>query len=297
MPMRLGVIFPQTEIGADPAVIRDYAQSVEGMGYDHLGAFDHVLGATPDRPGGWTGAYTHESMFHEPMVLFGFFAAATRRIELVTSILILPQRQTALVAKQAAEIDILSGGRLRLGVGSGWNAVEYEGLGQDFHRRGRRMEEQVALLRALWAEDVISFEGRFDRVTMAGINPRPARQIPIWFGGMADAVIDRVGRIADGWFPQYRGDASELAAGIARVRASAVAAGRDPDAIGFEAVVSAADGARAAADRARALRAAGATHISINTMRSNLHNVRRHLDVVREFMDEIHAAPDPVTGI
>jgi len=159
------------------------------------------------------------------------------------------------------------------------------------------MEEQVALLRALWAEDVISFEGRFDRVTMAGINPRPARQIPIWFGGMADAVIDRVGRIADGWFPQYRGDASELAAGIARVRASAVAAGRDPDAIGFEAVVSAADGARAAADRARALRAAGATHISINTMRSNLHNVRRHLDVVREFMDEIHAAPDPVTGI
>ena len=296
MPMRLGVIFPQTEIGADPAVIRDYAQSVEGMGYDHLAAFDHVLGATPHRPGGWTGAYTHESMFHEPLVLFGYLAGLTRRIELVTGILILPQRQTALVAKQAAEVDLLSGGRLRLGVGSGWNAVEYEGLGQDFRRRGRRLEEQVDLLRALWADDVISFEGRFDKVTMAGINPRPARAIPIWFGGMAEAVQDRVGRKADGWFPQYRGEPAELAVGVARVRAAAEAAGRDPASIGFEVSVSAADGARAAAARARAFRAAGATHVSLNTMRSDLQNPRRHLDVAREFVDELRAGPEPVSG-
>jgi probable F420-dependent oxidoreductase len=151
--VRIGVVFPQVEIGADPGAIRDYAQAVEAMGYTHILVFDHVLGANPDRPGGWKGPYTYRHSFHEPFVLFGFLAAATRLVELVTGILILPQRQTALVAKQAAAVDVLSAGRLRLGVGVGWNAVEFEALGERFTDRGKRIEEQIEVLRALWARD------------------------------------------------------------------------------------------------------------------------------------------------
>lgn len=283
--MRLGVIFPQTEIGTDPAAIRDYAQAAEGMGYEHLTVFDHVLGASPDRPGGFTGPYTHETLFHEPLVLFGYLAGLTARIELVTGILILPQRQTALVAKQAAEVDVLSGGRLRLGVAAGWNAVEYDGLGEDFHVRGRRLEEQVALLRALWAEPIVTFEGRFDHVTLAGINPRPTRAtIPIWFGGMADAVLERVGRLGQGWFPQYR-DPGQLVDGIARVRAAATAAGRDPAEIGYQASVGATEGIAAAVSRARLWEQSGATDLSLNTMRAGFDTVRQHLDAIKQFMD------------
>ena len=145
--MNIGVVFPQVEIGNDPAAIRDYAQAIEGMGYTHILAFDHVLGANPERAGGWTGPYTHRHPFHEPFVLFGFLAAVTSRVGLVSGIIILPQRQTALVAKQAAAVDVLSGGRLRLGVAVGWNAVEFEALGADFHTRGRRIEEQIDLMR------------------------------------------------------------------------------------------------------------------------------------------------------
>ncbi len=169
--MHIGVVFPQVEIGADPGAIRDYAQAVEAMGYTHILTFDHVLGANPDRPGGWKGPYTYRHAFHEPFVLFGFLAAATRRVELVTGILILPQRQTALVAKQAAAVDVLSAGRLRLGVGVGWNAVEFEALGERFTNRGARIEEQIAVLRALWARDLVTIEGQWHRVTDAGLNP------------------------------------------------------------------------------------------------------------------------------
>jgi probable F420-dependent oxidoreductase len=196
--MRVGVVLPQMEIGADPVVIREYAVTAEAAGYDHLIAYDHVLGVDPDRPGRGAGAYTNEALFHEPMVLFGFLAGVTSRIELWTGILILPQRPTALVAKQAAEVSVLSGGRLVLGVGVGWNPVEYEALGQDFATRGRRMEEQVGLLRALWGDSIVSFEGEFDRVTAAGINPLPASSIPIWMGGQADRVMDRIGRWGTG---------------------------------------------------------------------------------------------------
>lgn len=235
MPMRLGVIFPQTEIGADPAVIRDYAQSVEGMGYDHLAAFDHVLGATPHRPGGWTGAYTHESMFHEPLVLFGYLAGLTRRIELVTGILILPQRQTALVAKQAAEVDLLSGGRLRLGVGVGWNHVEYESLGMDWKTRGARQSEQIAVMRRLWTEDLVTFEGKFHTLNAVNILPPPVqRPIPIWFGGSADAVIRRCARIGDGWMPILApNEAGE--AKLAQLHGYLREFGRDPATFGLEA--------------------------------------------------------------
>src|SRR6185503_1086777 len=185
--MRLGVVFPQLEIGADPAVIKDYAQTTEGLGYDYLLAFDHVLGANPNRLGGWQGPYTHESMFHEPFVLFGYLAGLTQRLELVTGVIILPQRQTVLVAKQAAEVDVLSGGRLRLGIGTGWNQVEYESLGASFADRGERIVEQVDLLRRLWTEPLVSFEGRWHRVSGAGLNPLPVqRPIPIWMGGWDD---------------------------------------------------------------------------------------------------------------
>jgi len=158
--VRYGVVFPQTEFGNDPQAIRDYAQAAEQMGYGHIVAYDHVLGANPDRPGGWRGAYTFESGFHEPFVLFGFMAAVTSRIEFVPGVLILPQRETVLVAKQAAALDVLSAGRLRLGVGLGWNSVEYEALGQDFHTRGRRIEEQVAVLRELWTKPLVTFKGQ-----------------------------------------------------------------------------------------------------------------------------------------
>src|SRR5579862_9048183 len=200
--MHIGVIFPQNEIGTDPDVVRDYARTAEDQGYKHLLAYDHVLGADPRNRPGWT-RYTHASLFHEVFVLFGYLAAITTKLELVTGVLILPQRQTALVAKQAAEIDILSRGRLRLGVGVGWNSVEYEALGQNFRDRGKRIEEQVDVLRALWTQDVITIDARWHHIVEAGINPLPVqRPIPIWMGGDAEEVLRRIARIADGWFPQ-----------------------------------------------------------------------------------------------
>src|SRR5712671_7790587 len=182
--MHYGVVFPQIEFGNDPHAIKDYAQAAEGLGYDYLLVYDHVLSAHPDREPKLTGPYTHEDPFHEPMVFFGFLAGVTTRLELTTGILILPQRQTALVAKQAAEVDVLSRGRLRLGVGLGWNYVEYEALGMSFTDRGKRIEEQIAVLRALWTQEVVDFKGRWHRIDRAGINPPPVqRPIPLWMGG------------------------------------------------------------------------------------------------------------------
>src|SRR5256885_5495721 len=199
--MQIGVTFPQTEIGADPIVIRDYAQAVEGQGYSHLVAFDHVLGADPTQRPGWQG-YTYRQMFHEPFVLFGYLAALTH-LELVAAVIILPQRQTALVAKQAAEVDVLSSGKLRLGVGVGWNPVEYEALGMDFKMRGRVVEEQIEVLRLLWSHEIVSYKGQFHTIVEAGLNPLPIRRsIPIWLGGSADTLLRRTARMGDGWFPQ-----------------------------------------------------------------------------------------------
>ena len=182
--MKFGVVFPQTEIGRDPAMIRDYAQAVEAMGYTHILAFDSVIGANPDRPGGWDSQYDYRHDFHEPFALFAFCAAVTRRIELATGDLILPQRQTTLVAKQAAEVDVLSGGRLRLGIGVGWNPVEFEALGENIHDRGKRVEEQLEVMRLLWTRELVTYEGRWHRVPDAGIKPLPVqRPIPVWMGG------------------------------------------------------------------------------------------------------------------
>jgi len=202
--MRIGAVFPQTEIGADPGAVRAWAEAVEELGFRHVVAFDHVLGAgTAGRPG-WYG-YTSEDLFHEVFVLFGYLAGITRTLELVTGVLVLPQRQTALVAKQAAEVDVLSGGRLRLGVGIGWNRVEYDALGATFTDRGARSAEQVEVLRALWAEPTVTYQGRWHRIEDAGILPRPVRgRIPVWFGGNAEPVLRRAGELGDGWLPQRR---------------------------------------------------------------------------------------------
>lgn len=233
----LGVVLPQSEIGDDPIVIKDFVQTAEGLGYSHVIAYDHVLGANPERPGGWTGFYDKDDAFHEPFVLFGFLAGVTTTIELVTAVIILPQRQTALVAKQAAEVDILSGGRLRLGVGTGWNEVEYEALGQDFRSRGKRQAEQVDLLRKLWEDDTVDFSGEYHRIDRASILPRPKRRIPIWFGGTAEAVLKRAARWGDGWFPMMPpGDG--LDAALQRLDGYLAANGRDRSSFGIDGMVN-----------------------------------------------------------
>lgn len=287
--MQVGVVFPQLEIGSDPAAIRDYAQAVEELGYAHLLAYDHVLGADIQHHPGWNGPYNHKDMFHEPFVLFGYLAALTRRLQFVSGVIILGQRQTALVAKQAAEVDVLSEGRLRLGVGIGWNAVEYEALGGNFHNRGRRSEEQIAVLRALWTQEVVNFQGRWHRITHAGLNPLPVqRPIPIWLGGRADPVIQRVARLADGWFPQFRPDRTGEET-MARLHQYARDAGRDPGSIGIEGRVSIAGRPPEDwAQEAEAWKKLGATHLSVNTMGAGLRSPQEHINAVRQFKEAVH---------
>jgi probable F420-dependent oxidoreductase len=280
--MHIGVVFPQTEIGGDVGAVRAYAERVEELGFSHVLAYDHVLGADPVTHAPWTGPYDVHTTFHEPLVLFGYLAAITS-LELVTAIIVLPQRQTALAAKQAAEVDLLSGGRLRFGVGLGWNAVEYEALGQDFSNRGRRIEEQVALLRRLWTEQIVTFPGRYERVTAAGLAPRPVqRPIPVWFGAQSRRAYQRAGRLADGWFPQVP-PGPRLEEARAVVAAAAQDAGRDPATLGMEGRVSwTKDGLTKLADHVGRWQEAGATHVSINTMGAGLGAVDGHLAVLAE---------------
>lgn len=284
--MQIGVTFPQTEIGADPLVIRDYAQAVEGLGYQHLVIFDHVLGADPTHRPGWRG-YTQKDMFHEPFVLFGYLAALTH-LELVTAVIILPQRQTALVAKQAAEVDILTGGKLRLGVGIGWNPVEYEALGMNFHTRGRAIEEQIEVLRLLWSQPIVSYHGQFHTITEAGLNPLPARRsIPIWTGGRADVLLRRTARMADGWFPQGQPD-EQMRQAVERLRRYIREAGRDPDSVGIEARMNAADGDLDEWVRqTEGWRELGATHISINTMGAGFKSPDEHIEAIRRYKEAV----------
>jgi probable F420-dependent oxidoreductase len=283
--MNIGVVFPQVEIGQDPAVIRDYAQAVEAMGYTHILAFDHVLGANPERPGGWKGPYTYRHLFHEPFVLFGFLAAVTQRVELVTGIVILPQRQTALVAKQAAAVDVLARGRLRLGVGVGWNPVEFEALGENFRNRGRRVEEQIAVMRALWTKELVTFEGQWHRITDAGINPLPHRRpIPVWMGGESEVVLHRAARIADGWMPHFRPGA-EAQAIVDRIHGDIKAAGRDPSQFGIEGrmTLSQVSPALRVKELAawRAMR--GITHLCVHTVGLGLASPDAHAKALEQF--------------
>ncbi|GIH17889.1 LLM class F420-dependent oxidoreductase [Rugosimonospora africana] len=275
--MRIGVVFPQTEIGSDPGAIRAYVSAAEDLGYRHVLAYDHVVGADPAAYPGWSGAYDLDSTFHEPMVLYGYLAAITS-LELVTGIIILPQRQTALVAKQAAEVDLLTEGRFRLGVGIGWNRVEYEALGQDFSQRGRRLSEQVELMRRLWTERSVTFSGGYDTVTAAGIAPPPVqRPIPVWFGAQSPAAYRRAGRLADGWFPQMQ-PGPELDEAKRVIARAATEAGRDPAGLGMEGRVPlGSGGADGIAQAVTAWREAGATHLSVNTMKAGLTGVDEHI--------------------
>ena len=275
--MRIGVVFPQTEIGGDVGAVRAYAQRVEELGYEHLLAYDHVVGADPAVHEGWKGPYNLNSTFHEPLVLFGYLAAITS-LELVTGIIILPQRQTVLVAKQAAEVDLLTNGRFRLGVGLGWNAVEYEALGKDFSNRGRRLDEQVALMRRLWTEPSVTHDGDYERVTGAGLAPLPVqRPIPMWFGAASPRAFARAGRLGDGWFPQVP-PGPRLDEARAMVEAGAASVGRDVASLGMEGRVSwGAEGVERLVDHTERWRNAGATHLSVNTMGAGLASVDDHL--------------------
>ena len=280
--MQIGVVFPQTEIGAEADAVRAYAERVEQLGFAHVLAYDHVVGADPAVHDGWRGPYNVHSTFHEPMVLFGYVAALTA-LEVVTGIIILPQRQTVLFAKQAAEVDLLARGRFRCGIGLGWNPVEYEALGKNFFDRGRRMEEQIVLLRRLWTEPAVSFEGTDERVTGAGLAPLPVQQpIPLWIGAASPPAYRRAGRLADGWFPQVPpGPRLDEARGL--VEDGAREAGRDPSSLGMEGRVS--FGAKGIDEVVRHVgrwRDAGATHLAINTMGAGLASVDDHLRVLTD---------------
>jgi probable F420-dependent oxidoreductase len=290
--VRVGVTFPQSEITADVGAVRAYTEAAEELGYAHLLAYDHVVGADRTNRPDFRGPYDLHTMFHEPLVLFGFMAGITRKLEFVTGIVILPQRQTVLVAKQAAEVDVLSGGRFRLGVGIGWNDVEYRALGQDFRTRAARSEEQINLLRQLFSQESVTFDGRWDSVEAAGINPLPTRRsIPIWIGGAAEATLRRVVRVGDGWFPQMPPD--QALPLLDQLRAHAREAGRDPNSIGIEARVSIAGKYEETwIAEVRAWQELGATHLTVNTMGAGLHGADAHIEAIRKFHDAVF----PVTA-
>ena len=284
--MHIGLVYPQTEYPTDPAAVRDYAQTAEALGYTHVLAYDHVLGANPDRPGGWSGPYTHRDPFMEPFVLFTYMAAVTTKLGFIPGILILPQRETALVAKQAATLDVLCGGRLRLGVGTGWNEVEYVALSQEFSTRGRRQEEQLEVLQLLWTQELVTYQGRWHNIPDAGINPLPVqRPIPLWFGGHADVVLRRAARLGDGWLPGFR-TAEVAREHLDRLDGYLAEAGRDRAAFGLEPRLHWGNGDLEALGRAlEGWRAAGATHISLNTMGAGFRTAAEHLAAIRRFAE------------
>lgn len=288
--MKVGVVFPQTEFGADPSAIREYAQTAEEYGFNHILVYDHVVGANPNRPSGWTGPYTHQDSFFDPFVLFSFLTAVTTTLEFVSGILILPQRGTAVVAKQAACLDVLSHGRLRLGVGVGWNQVEMESLGQDFHNRGKRIEEQIELLRLLWTQELVTFNGRWHNLPDVGLKPLPVQQpIPIWLGGHADAVLQRVAKMGDGWFPNYR-QAEQARPSLAKLDAYLAEYGRSRADIGIEARLHLKDGNPDKWHKTMSdWQAAGASHISFNTMGAGLSTPAAHIQAIRHFAQTLES--------
>lgn len=303
--MRIGAVFPQTEFGADRGAVRDYAQAAEELGYDHILAFDHVLGAGLKTRPDWANPYSENDPYHEIMVLFGFIAGCTEKIEVTSGVLILPQRQTALVAKQAATIDVLLGGdRMRLGVGLGWNDVEYEALNENFNNRGKRVEEQVEVLRAMFKDQAIDYKGQWHTINDAGIKPLPCnRSIPIWVGAFSEVAIKRAARIADGWFPIGSPLDGVGKANMDLMAAALEAEGRDPKAFGAEGFIMLGDGemalgsqqgrvceARNPDDWAREVEAwgeLGASHVSVNTMNGGCKTERDHIKALETFMNAV----------
>jgi probable F420-dependent oxidoreductase len=286
--MKIGVVFPQIEFTPDPIAVRDYGQAVEDLGFTHMHAYDHVLGANPERLGGWTGPYTFKNKFFEPFVLFSYLAGLTRQIEFATGILILPQRQTSLVAKQAATLDVLCNGRFRLGVGIGWNEVEYIALGEDFHNRGKREEEQVALLRLLFTQPLVNFEGNWHRIPDAGLNPLPVqRPIPIWFGGTDDRVLQRMARLGDGWIVNQR-TIEQARPKLDTLLHYLQEAGRDKASFGIEPRLNMniinEDGW---INFLRAWEELGATHLAVNTMGCGFDSTSAHIQALKHFAETV----------
>ena len=295
--MQLGALVPFTDLGGEPAAVRDFAQGLEALGYDFLEAPDHVLGANPGvNPDPAAQARVADDMFHDPFVLLGYLAGVTSKISFSTGVLILAQRQTALVAKQAACLDVLCGGRFRLGVGVGWNEVEFIGLNENFHNRGRRSEEQVQVMQKLWAEPHVSFKGRYHTIDDAGINPRPASgRVPVWYGGHHEHTLPRIAKWGDGWMPNaYPADQSALDI-FAELRRLTEAAGRDPASIGIEVWTSCGAGTEADWKRDAAFwKAAGVSHICLTTTFHRRHHTRiagktlnDHLTAMRRYRDAI----------
>ena len=285
--MQIGAVFPHNEIGNDPGAIKAFAQGVEDLGISHLLIYDHVLGADPDREGGFRGPYDKDVAFHEPFTTFAFIAAVTERLEMITTVMILPQRQTVLAAKQAAEVALLSNNRFRLGVGVGWNEVEYVGLNETFNNRGRRQAEQVEVMRKLWSEDSLDYTGDFHRIDKASINPRPSQQIPIWFGGSAPALLDRVARLGDGWIP-LMGANEKAQACIDTIKATREAAGLSFDNFGIQAQAQYAGGSPERWQKhAQAWEDMGCTHIAIATHNAGPTDVDGHLSRIREYQEAV----------
>ncbi len=284
--MKIGIIYPQTELGGDPQAVRRIGLAAEELGFDHLLGYDHVVGATHDREPALWGPYTEKDPFHDPLMMFSYLAGITNRLNFVTGILILPQRQTALVARQAADLDLLSDERFRMGIGVGWNYVEYDALGQDFHRRGKRQEEQVALLRRLWSEPVVDFQGTFDQIDRAALNPRPRRTIPIWFGGFSEVALRRAARIGDGFiFVDGMADAFEQAESIKQHLQDA---GRSPQEFGMHCNMLQAKTPEAVVETAARWRDVGGTHASVVTMGHGFQSTDEHID----YMERVAKAID-----
>jgi probable F420-dependent oxidoreductase len=286
--MKIGIIYPQTELKGDPEAVRRIGLATEEHGFDHLLTYDHVVGATHDREPKLQGPYTEQQPFHDPFVMFAYLAGITRRIEFVTGILILPQRQTVLVARQAADLDLLSAQRFRLGVGIGWNYVEYDSLGQDFKSRGKRVAEQIGLLRRLWSEPLVTFKGQFDAIDRAALNPRPRRSIPIWMGGFADVALKRGAELADGFiFADGAADAFEQ---VSKVRQYLKQASRSAEGFGLHINMIAAKTPQAVVDTVSRWRDIGGTHASVNTMGQGFATAEQHLDHLQRAADALRTA-------
>jgi probable F420-dependent oxidoreductase len=286
--MQIGAVLPHNEIGSDPGALRAYLEGVEELGMSHLLAYDHVLGADRDRDGGFEGPYDKDVAFHEPLTFFAFAAGVTRQLEFASTVLILPQRQAVLVAKQAAEVAIVSGNRLRLGVGTGWNKVEYQALNERFDNRGKREVEQIEVMRRLWTEELVTYHGEHHTIEAASINPRPSRPVPVWLGGSAPVVLERCALVGDGWMPVGGPDRSkDMLDAIRRHREDA---GLSMDGFGVQAQAQFAGGTperwRSHADKWRAI---GATHLAVATHAAGPTNVDGHLDRVRQYRDAVAA--------
>lgn len=292
--MKIGVIYPQKELKGDPQAVRSIGLAAEERGFDHLVAYDHVIGATHDREPKLTGPYTEKDPFHDPLVMFAYLAGITQRIELVTGILILPQRQTALVARQAADLDLLSGERFRMGVGVGWNYVEYDVLGQDFASRGKRMVEQIELMRRLWTEDLVDFTGAFDRADRIAALPRPRRSVPVWMGGFADVALRRAARIADGFiFADGAGNAFEQ---LGSLDAYLADNGRDAKAFGKQINMLRPKSAAEVAETVLRWRDAGGTHAAINSMGMGFTTAAEHIAYFASVADACERAGLSLAG-